>query len=65
MNDTVEVRTAGDPTDAIVAATEGLAGTGGIYRVTIAHDDDCPCVKGRSLPSCTCEIVRVTRERLA
>lgn len=62
---TVDLHTAGRPAEAIAAAAARRVEPGGQYRATVAHDTDCPCLVGRALSACTCEIVRVTWRRVA
>jgi len=46
-------------------ATEHVEGDGGIYRMSVAHDDDCPTLRTQSLSDCTCEPEFRTPERVA
>jgi hypothetical protein len=62
--ETVEVPTGGRPDEALASAAARWVQPGASYKFTVAHDDGCPCVTGRSLPACTCEIVRLTGRRL-
>lgn len=66
MSGALEVATLGDPARVLTAALDRLrVQDGGVYVVTVAHDDGCPCVTGRHpLRACTCEIVRVSRRRV-
>ena len=65
-DDRIEVATGGDPGRAIRAALREIRfGGHGVYRVTVEHDDGCPCATGQwSVRVCTCEVVHVSRERL-
>jgi hypothetical protein len=61
--DTVEVATGCDPEAALTAAVAGLPN--GVYRLTTAHDDTCPCPKGSPIRDCDCEIVRLVLHRVS
>lgn len=42
----------------LLTAIPGLAAQGSVLSVTVHHDDGCPCTAdGRSMLSCTCEVV--------
>jgi hypothetical protein len=58
-----QVVTGGRPVEAVAQAVRDLAG-GGVYSVAIGHDDGCPCLHGRPLAECSCEVVRLTRRRV-
>jgi hypothetical protein len=57
---TREVYTAGDPQGALVRALASMTERGQVYVTAIGHDPGCPSSdEGRSMSSCTCEIVHV------
>ncbi len=61
----IEVATLGDPARVLSAALDRLRlEAGGVYQLTVAHDDGCPCLSGRPLPACTCEIIRLSRSQI-
>jgi hypothetical protein len=61
----IEVATGGDPVRAFMEAIDRRRVRAGVYRMSVAHDDGCPCVTHREpLTGCTCEILWITRERL-
>jgi hypothetical protein len=62
----IEVATAGDPVGALATAAAKLRlEQGGVYRMSVSHDDSCPCVTRREpMTACTCQIVWVTRKKL-
>jgi hypothetical protein len=61
----LEVATLGDPVAAVADALAGSRIDGGVFRVSVHHDETCPCVKSaRDLRSCNCEIVWVEREKI-
>jgi hypothetical protein len=61
----LDVSTAGNPVKALADALIELGlEPGGVYRTGVAHDDGCPCLTGAGLRRCTCEIVRITQERV-
>lgn len=56
----LEVATGGRPVESLMAALEGVVTVGTINHVSVAHDDDCPCLTGRyALPWCTCKVVEL------
>jgi hypothetical protein len=63
----LEVATAGDPTVAVMRASAAWwrIDGGGVNKVTISHDDGCPCLHRRGLPACTCEIIGLEARRVA
>lgn len=58
----VEIATGGDPVRALAAALSDLGALGICH---VAHDLGCPCLAGRPLDRCTCEILALTAERRA
>lgn len=62
----VDVATGGDPVRALIAALAELAEpTGAVGVCHVGHDLGCPCLAGRPIGYCSCEIVSLTVERLA
>lgn len=62
---TVEVATAGRPVEALAEAALRFADDPGEVRLAVHHDVGCPCLDGRTMPDCTCEVVRLHGERVA
>src|SRR5438067_13636 len=57
-----------DPRDIERLAAAALQLTNGrpyLLRVGVRHDDECPCLAGRSMRACTCEIVHLEAKRVA
>jgi len=65
--ETIEVRTCGRPVEAVASAFRSRElDRGGVYHVSVAHDDGCPCLtRNLPLPACSCEIVRLHLRRRA
>jgi hypothetical protein len=63
---TVDVATGGHPEVALAAAlSRWNLGRPCVVDVGVHHDDGCPCVNGRPMRFCTCEVVRVEGRRVA
>jgi hypothetical protein len=61
----IEVATVGDPARSITAALAELRPEAGVYKVSVSHDESCPCVAGHQpMTACTCEIVWLDRRRV-
>jgi hypothetical protein len=56
-----------DPAGALSRALAELHAVraGQVWSVGIGHDDGCPALSGRSMSSCTCELVRLDARRAA
>ncbi len=63
-SETLNVPTGGQPDVAVSSVTAQLVEAGGAYRASVGHDAGCPCLSGRPLRRCTCEMLRVTWRRL-
>jgi len=62
----LDIACGGDPTRAVAAASLRLTqGRPWIVNLTIRHDDGCPCLNGRSMLGCTCELVTLEARRVA
>jgi hypothetical protein len=62
----IDVATGGAPQAALAAAALRLTrGHPYVLEVAVRHDDDCPCLEGRAMVACTCEIVRLEGRRVA
>jgi hypothetical protein len=61
----IDVATGGDPVSAVATAGKSWAVRGQVVKLTISHDDGCPCLGGRALPKCTCEVVGLKARRVA
>lgn len=60
----LEVATAGNPVEALARAVMPWTSPSGVFRVSVAHDDGCPCTAaGAPMTGCTCEIVELTIAR--
>ncbi len=61
-----EVATGGDPEAAVAQiAQDWTAGERYVLDVAVRHDDGCPCLRGRPVRACTCEILRLEGTRVA
>lgn len=61
----IEVATGGNPAAALARAMAGAYVAGEVWSISVAHDDDCPCLAGRPITSCTCEVIGLTCTRIA
>ncbi len=63
---TLSIATGADPVKAVAAAISGLPAVNPhVWRVSVAHDDGCPCTEdGKPMGYCTCEIVDLTARRV-
>lgn len=51
-----------DPETAVTRAVLANVPAGSLCRVAVQHDDGCPCLHGRPISACTCEIVHLRIE---
>jgi hypothetical protein len=62
----VNVPTGGRPAEALASAALQLTrGRPYVIAVSVHHDDDCPCLTGRSMHACTCATVELEAKRVA
>jgi hypothetical protein len=62
-----EIATGIDPAGALVDALAEFRGIrpGEFWRLSVAHDADCPALEAGGMPDCTCEIVALEARRAA
>ena len=61
----LEIPTGGNPLMALIRGHDLDIGRGQVVHVSIAHDAGCPCLRGRPMPFCTCELVRLQARKVA
>jgi hypothetical protein len=61
----LEVATGGDPIAALTRAAAIWSRKPQVISLAVRHDDGCPCLYGRSMFACTCEIVELEARRVA
>lgn len=57
-----DVPTAGDNLGRLAATLSVLVPAGRVATLAVQHDTGCPCLKGRPMTRCTCEVVDVRVE---
>jgi hypothetical protein len=62
---TVDIATAGRPVEALAEAALGFSDDVGVLQLAVHHDAGCPCLNGKAMPSCTCEVVHLEGRRVA
>lgn len=61
-----EIATAGRPAEAVAAAVRDLADGPYQLKLSVAHDQGCPCTSnGQPMTACTCEVVSLEGTRVA
>jgi hypothetical protein len=61
----VDIATGGDPVAAVAHAEQSWASGGHVVKLAVRHDDGCPCLDGRGLHACTCEVIGLEARRVA
>jgi hypothetical protein len=63
----LEIPTGGNPLMALIRARHDLGVGRGpqVVRITVSHDPECPCLLGRPMPACTCELIGLKARRVA
>lgn len=54
-----ELATGGRPAQRLAEAVAPLAQPLTVQHLAVRHDDGCPCLAGKSMLSCTCQLVGV------